>query len=102
MSQNYRLYIAEKAKLELEVFFEYYFNISHKVHSNFLNETRRVTNKIATNPNLYTKRYKDFRRINYSRFPIMLSFVVDEELKSVKILACHHQKSNPINFYKNK
>ena len=100
MQDKYTLEISEKAKQEIEYFAEYYKNISQDLVERFLEDLYFTSGKLVLAPEIYRIRHRDFRRINFSRFPIMLIFIILEKEKTVKIFACYNQKSSPIKFYK--
>ena len=56
-----------------------------------------VESKIAflkTNPFLYQKVYKEYRKVNISKFPYSLFFKIHEEKKRVVVIAIWHQKQD--------
>ncbi len=99
MQSKYLLEISEKAKSEIEYFANYYKEISQDLLEKFLEDLQIISKNLTINPEIYTIRYKKFRRVNFSKFPIMLVFTILEKENTVKIFACFSQKSNPLKFY---
>ena len=66
---------------------------------NFVEAVGEVFDKILASPRLYAVRYKNIRRINFSKFPYAIWFEIverrdeltDEEMEFVVILRCYHQ-----------
>ena len=99
MQSKYSLEISGKAKIEIDYFASHYKDISQDLLEKFLEDLQIISRNLTTNPEIYTIRYKKFRRVNFSKFPIMLVFMIFEKENKVKIFACFNQKSNSIKFY---
>ncbi len=97
---EYKLVITLKARKEIEYFFEYYKSISEEVYEEFIFDIDIAYNSLIKIPKLYRKRYLDYRRINFHKFPIMFVYLIVENTNTVKLMACYHQSSEPKKFYK--
>jgi hypothetical protein len=59
----------------------------------FLEELERTSGFIARNPYLYKCVEGEIRRVNLSRFPYALFYVIDGD--NVNVLSCFHQHREP-------
>ena len=67
---------------------------SLKVAQNFLKDYEKTLYKIKQNP-YYQIYYKNFRGLPLKKFPYIVFYTIDENLKVITIKAIFHTSQNP-------
>lgn len=67
---------------------------SSNAPQSFINRLQESYLSLKTNP-FYKIQYKNVRGLKVRKFPYSLFFIVNEDERIVKILACFHNKRNP-------
>lgn len=93
---EYKIIVSLRAHQEIDDAIDYYRFYSLNAPVLFIEELKRAYNVLAQNP-FFVVRYRNVRAIKIRRFPYSLYFTVNKSKKTVKILACFHNKRNPQN-----
>lgn len=91
----YRIIVSSKAQKEIENAIDYYALYSSDAPRNFIKKLNETYDILEENP-FFRKQYKEVRSLKISRFPYSLYFTLNEVESIVKIIACFHNKRNPI------
>ncbi len=92
---NYSLFLLEEAQSDILDTTHYYNSLVSGLGYTFLNDVKKIVNKIELNPFSFGFRYTNFRTANLSIFPYQIHFIINEELKKVIIFAVLHGYRNP-------
>lgn len=91
---GFKIIVSPRALKEIEHAIEYYALYSSLAPGKFLIVIQKAFQILAQNP-YFEVSYKEVRSIKLEIFPYTLYFVINEEIKQVKILSCFHNKINP-------
>ncbi len=72
---------------------DYYLLNSAEATKKFILAIRNTYNSLELNP-FYQVCYKSIRSIKIKKLPYSLYFLVNDEIKTVRILSCFHNKLN--------
>jgi plasmid stabilization system protein ParE len=86
--------VSARANKEIENAIEYYALYSAKAPLHFIDGLQKAFDGLKQNP-FHRVRYKNVRACNLEKFPYSLYYTVDENKKTVRVLACFHNKRNP-------
>lgn len=90
---GYKLIIAPKAKSHIEKAIVWYKDINVQLTVDFINSLDAAIEVILSNPLLFQKVSKKYRKINLSRFPYKVVYTIDED-KLIVAAVIHHKRSN--------
>jgi len=92
---TYKVVISEIASKNIEEAVAYYVSeVSKKVAAEFLNDFQKVYKALRKNP--YYKRHdSNYRYLPFKKFPFIVFFIIEKEMKTVKINAVFHTSQNP-------
>ncbi|MGE9315121.1 type II toxin-antitoxin system RelE/ParE family toxin [Niabella sp. CJ426] len=90
----YSIVISKRAVKEIEIAIDYYVKHSSQAPSIFVQELETAYELLTHTPptRLY---YKNINGLKLKRFPYILYFLIDENKKIIKVLACFHNRRNP-------
>ena len=92
---DFRVHITPVAKTNQKQAVAYYKEkASLKVAQNFLKDYEKTLYKIKQNP-YYQIYYKNFRGLPLKKFPYIVFYTIDENLKVITIKAIFHTSQNP-------
>jgi toxin ParE1/3/4 len=91
---GYKIIISLRAQKEIENAIDFYSLYSNDAPKNFIFLLKEAYNTLETNP-FNRVRYKNIRSLKIKKFPYSLYFILDEEINTVSILSCFHDKRNP-------
>lgn len=91
---GYEVIVSSKAEKEIEEVIDYYFEFSNKVPLAFIEKLEEAYAILSVNPYFRIRKNK-LRAIPIKDFPFLLFFAINEENKTVRILACFHTAKNP-------
>lgn len=91
---TYRIIVSPRAQNEIEDAIEYYKQYSSLAPKTFIAQLDTIYDTLSRNPYFHVC-YKNVRIINILKFPYSIYFVINEDVKIVKILACFHHKLHP-------
>ncbi len=90
----YKVIVSPRAQKEIENAIDYYALYSESAPLNFITALKEGYGTLETNP-FFKIQYKNICALKLHRFPFSLHFIVDEKRKTVRILACFHNKRDP-------
>lgn len=92
---SYRVIVTDEAFFEIQEAYVYYKNVAGiKVAKSFSSKLKSSFKSLKKNP-FYEFRIKGCRSLPVSKFPFILLFQVDENLKSIKILSVFNTSQDP-------
>jgi len=89
----YKIELSDQAEEDFDNAYQYYNNESEIVAARFLNEVNISFEKIAGNPELYTKTDYDLRKCVLQKFPFVIYYECKEDI--VQIVSVFHTSRNP-------
>jgi len=89
----YKVLFHKKAEIEVVENAKWYEERSIKASMNFIKELDKAILILEKNPFLFSKVYKNKRKINLRNFPFSIIFIIVKE--KVYILSVFHQSRNP-------
>ena len=95
----YKVDVLISAEREIGEILEYYSKINVLLPGKFLDNLKSTYRYLEQNP-FFQKRYKNIRGVPITNFPFMIFFVVEENLKIVRILSCFHTSQDPMKYPK--
>ncbi len=90
----YRIIVSPRAQEEIENAIDFYSLHSKKAPLDFITSLKDCYNTLKINP-FYQVQYKSIRSLKLNKFPYSLYFTLNEESKTIKILACFQNQQNP-------
>ena len=90
----YKIIVSPRAQKEIENAIDFYTLYSVNAPRNFVTSLSDAYKTLESSP-LFKVRYKNLRSLKLSRFPYSLFFAVNDVQRTVRILACFHNKRNP-------
>ena len=90
----YKVIISPRAQKEMEHAIDYYALYSEDVPRHFVSALKETFQALEINP-FFRVRYKNIRALKIKKFPYSLYFVVREEVSTVRVLSCFHNRINP-------
>lgn len=97
----FRIIILPKAKADIKDAAEWYNTQKQGLGKRFTNEVRSKVQYAAKNPHAVSIRYDETRCVVFETFPYMAHFVIDEDNRTILIVAVYHTSLNP-NQWKNR
>ncbi|WP_202700494.1 type II toxin-antitoxin system RelE/ParE family toxin [Flavobacterium sp. UGB4466] len=92
---NYSLKIDIDAFNDIQNTSEWYEMQSKGLGSRFKNQTKKQINSLKKNPYLFSKKYHEIRCWKIEKFPFLIHYSINEDLKTVNVLAVFHTSRNP-------
>lgn len=93
---DYKVIVSPRAQHEIDNAIGYYALYSQNAAKNFLIEVDNAYKLLAHSP-YFAVCYKNVRAFTLKRYPYSLLYVIDENNKTIQILACFHNKRHPKN-----
>ncbi len=90
----YKILVSPRAQQEIENAIEYYIIYGNDLPIKFVASLKSSYNTLGNSPHFRVV-YKNIRSLKIRKFPYSLYFTVNEYSKTVRILACFHNKRNP-------
>lgn len=91
---GYKIFVSPRAQKEIENAIDYYALYSTDAPVNFIAVLKESYKVLEINP-FFRVRYKNIRALKIKRFPHSLFFIINENINTVKVLSCFHNKRNP-------
>jgi hypothetical protein len=80
---------------DIEQAFDWYNEKQSGLGDKFITAVKQQTEKLSTSPLHFAVKYDNIRCMNFKKFPYLLHYRVDEELKIVRVEALFHTSRNP-------
>lgn len=97
---SYRIVLTPIAKINIDQATAYYKKeVSVKIAKLFIEDYRKSFKTIETNP-YFKIFFNNFRGIPLKKFPYILFYTIDENLKTITIKALFHTSKNPSKYPK--
>ena len=61
----------------------------------YKNQTKKQINSLKINPQLYSIKYNEIHCRKVNKFPFLIHYKIDDELKTVTVFAVFHTSRNP-------
>ena len=90
----YKIIVSPRAQKEIENAIDFYTLYSNNAPRNFITSLAEAYKTLESSP-LFRIRYKNIRSFKLKNFPYSLFFSVNELQKTVRVLACFHNKRSP-------
>ncbi|WP_282787953.1 type II toxin-antitoxin system RelE/ParE family toxin [Flavobacterium croceum] len=91
---NYKIVIEPRALLDIQDAIDYYNQKQIGLGVHFYNTLEEHIEVLKTNP-LFQIRYKDYHGYPIKKFPFIIFYFVDEEIKTVYIISIFNTFLNP-------
>jgi plasmid stabilization system protein ParE len=92
---SYDLKIRQEATKEFSNAFLWYEEQQSGLGDVFETAIRRKLNQISRNPYHYKADYNQFHQELTEKFPFLIVYVIDENLKQITVMAIFHTSRNP-------
>lgn len=96
--KKFKIVLYEDAITDFNKALEYYRNITPAVTKKFYNAVNSTFNDLKKNP-FYQIRYDNFRLKPVKKFPYLLHFIVDENIKTVFVYGIRNSHQLPDTTY---
>jgi len=90
----YNIIVSPRAQSEIENAIDYYASNSVEALKNFISALQDAYSTLEINP-FFEVQYKNIRSLKLHKFPFSLYFVINENKKMIRVLACFHHSRNP-------
>ena len=90
--KEYRLILSKRALSNLDDATGWYEQQREELGMEFLMAFEEAADFLRSNPKIYQKVYKEFRRSSVKRFPYAIFFVIDDPKSMVRVVAVMHEK----------
>lgn len=91
---SFNIQVSPSTQLSIEETFSYYKNkVSPTIAKKFTAEISKAYNSLSINP-FYQIRLNNYRAYPLKKFPFIIFYEVDEDLKEVKIIAIFNTKKS--------
>lgn len=92
----YNLKIREEAVREFSNAFAWYNEQQYGLGEIFANAIKRKLNQISKNPFHYKAEYNQFHQALTEKFPFLIVYTIDDDLKLITVMAIFHTSRNPV------
>jgi len=92
---NYKLKIEPQALLDIRGIADWYNEKQLGLGERFKETVVKQIDYLKKNPNIWTIRYKQIRCVLVKKFPYMVHFYINEEFKTIEVLAVISTDRNP-------
>ena len=92
---TYSFNLRQEASEEYVNAFDWYREQEPKLGDKFQKAVSNKLNLICTNPYHYKASYKNFREALIHKFPFLIIYAIDEDIKSITVIAIFHTRRNP-------
>ena len=92
---KYVIYLTPSALADIAMANGYYNSKSDGLGKRMVNEVDIVLNNIASNPHIYSVRYRDIRAAKVATFPYLIFYKIKEMNKSVEVLRVFNTHQQP-------
>ncbi len=90
----YNIIVSPRAQNEIENAIDFYALNSIDAPSNFISSLEKAYGVLEVNP-FFRIMYRNIRALKINGFPFSLYFIINDDLKIVRVLSCFHNKRNP-------
>lgn len=92
---NYSLQIDIDAFNDIQNTSEWYEIQSKGLGLRYKNQTKKQINSLKKNPYLFSIKYDEIRCRKIEKFPFLIHYTIDEELKTINVFAVFHTSRSP-------
>lgn len=93
-NNSYKLLISNEAYQDIDDAIAWYEEQAEGLGMNFIARFNDARAFLQSNPLIYQKVAKEFRKIRMKKFPYAIYFAVDEDKKELIVVAVWHQKKD--------
>jgi len=93
--KTYKILIAPQALQEINDIKEWYNHRQRNLGARFQKQAIRHINSLYKDPHIFTIRYNEIRCIPIKKFPYMIHYYINEDIKSIEVLAVLNTSRNP-------
>jgi len=91
----YKVVMLPSAKQDIKEAATWYNKIQSDLGLSFTKEIKQKTYLLKKNPFGYSVRYRDVRVSSINRFPFLIHFKIEENIKTLLMTAVFHTSRNP-------
>jgi len=92
---GYKMIFASKVENDLQESIDWYNEKQISLGARFLNEVKKQLNYIKRNPHAIVIRYDNIRCSKVKTFPYLIHFTIEEDIKTIKVIAVFNTNRNP-------
>jgi plasmid stabilization system protein ParE len=92
---NYKIRVEPDALQDIQESTDWYNEQVKGLGSRFQKQVKTQINPLKKNPLGYAVRYAKVRCMLKKKFPFLVHFIIDEELKVVEVFAVYHTSRDP-------
>jgi plasmid stabilization system protein ParE len=96
----YHYILSPKAQEEFETSIEWYYERDEKVAIKFTESISKTIDLICKQPYLFKTIFGDFHEVSTNKYPFIIIYAIEEEIKTIIIISIFHHKRNPKKKYK--
>lgn len=93
--KNYEVKIDPEALVDIQNITNWYNEAQSGLGSRFLDSAIKQITSLSKDPHIYAVRYKDIRCMIVKKFPYMVHFFINQENKTVEVMAVIGTSQNP-------
>jgi hypothetical protein len=97
--KKFNVFFQNEALIQLQRSIDHYNQQQYGLGKRFASAVKKSARQLESNP-FFQIRYDSVRCLPLSKFPFMLHFIVNEELKTVRIYGVLHTSLNPNEHWK--
>lgn len=92
---SYEIIIDPLASIDINKSIDWYNNTKKQLGNSFFLKVQETIKHVKENPYSFIIRYKNTRTAPIKKFPFMVHYTIDENNKTIPILAVLHTSRNP-------
>lgn len=92
---NYSLKIDIDAFNDIQNAFQWYEMQLKGLGLRYKNQTKKQINSLKKNPHIFSLKYGEIRCRKIEKFPFLIHYTINEELKIITVFAIFHTSRNP-------
>lgn len=92
---GYHLKIDVDALGDIQETFEWYEMQLKGLGLRYKNQTKRQINSLKKDPHFFSIKYNEIRCRKIEKFPFLIHYTINEELKAIIVFAVFHTSRNP-------
>ena len=92
---SYKLKIDVDAFTDIQQAQDWYELQQKGLGKRYTNQVKKQINALKKNPYIFSIKYKEIRCKKIDKFPFLIHYKINEELKTVNIFAIFHTSRNP-------
>ncbi len=99
---DYKLKIDIEAFNDIQHTYDWYELQAKGLGERYKSQVKKQINSLKKNPHLFSIKYKELRCKKVDKFPFLIHYKINDELKTINIFAVFHTSRNPEIWKRNK